>query len=57
MLVLSRQVDEAVMIGDDIRVTVVRIQHGKVRLGIDAPKALPVHRKEIYDRVQKERSA
>ena len=49
MLVLSRQRDETIMIGDDIEITVVDIRGDKVRLGINAPAHVPVHRKEIYN--------
>lgn len=48
MLVLSRMVDEKIMIGDEIEVVVVGIRAGKVRLGIKAPKDIQVHREEIY---------
>src|SRR6202035_2976626 len=54
MLVLSRQRDETIMIGDDVEVTVVDIRGDKVRLGINAPKTIPVHRKEIYDQIRRE---
>lgn len=54
MLVLSRQRDETIMIGDDIEVTVVDIRGDKVRLGINAPKEVAVHRKEVYDQIKKE---
>jgi carbon storage regulator len=54
MLVLSRQIDETIMIGDDIEVTVVDIRGDKVRLGITAPKAVAVHRKEVYEAIKKE---
>ena len=57
MLVLSRQHDETIMIGDDIEVTVVDIRGDKVRLGITAPKEISVHRKEIYDAIQRENRA
>ena len=57
MLVLSRQRDETIMIGDDIEVTVVDIRGDKVRLGINAPKAISVHRKEVYDAIKKENKA
>ncbi len=53
MLVLSRQVDGVVMIGDDISVMVVAINGDKVRLGIQAPKETPVHRLEVYEAVKK----
>ena len=53
MLVLSRQRDETIMIGDDIEVTVVDIRGDKVRLGIDAPTAIPVHRQEVFEAIRK----
>ena len=54
MLVLSRHRDESIMIGDDIVITVVDLRGDKVRLGIDAPKEIPVHRQEVYDAIQRE---
>jgi carbon storage regulator len=54
MLVLSRQRDETIMIGDEIELTVVDIRGDKVRLGIKAPPEIPVHRKEIYDAIKRE---
>ena len=57
MLVLSRQSDETIMIGDDIEVTVVDIRGDKVRLGINAPKEISVHRKEVYDAIRRENRA
>ena len=57
MLVLSRQRDETIMIGDDIEVTVVDIRGDKVRLGITAPKEITVHRKEVYDAIRRENRA
>lgn len=54
MLVLSRHVGEKIVIRDDIVVTVVDIRGGKVRLGVDAPKEVPVHRQEVYDRLQRD---
>ena len=53
MLVVSRQVDETIMIGDDIEIIVVDIRGGKVRLGIMAPNSIPVHRKEVYEAIQR----
>ena len=53
MLVLSRQRDESIMIGDNIVITVVDIRGDKVRLGIDAPKDVPVHRQEVYDAIKR----
>lgn len=57
MLVLSRQRDETIMIGDDIEVTVVDIRGDKVRLGFSAPKDKSVHRKEVYDAIARENKA
>lgn len=57
MLVLSRQRDESIMIGDDIEITVVDVRGDKVRLGITAPREVPVHRREIYDTIQREKAA
>ncbi|HAO64452.1 TPA: carbon storage regulator [Candidatus Taylorbacteria bacterium] len=54
MLVLSRQRDETIMIGDDIEITIVDIRGDKVRLGINAPATIPVHRKEVYEAIQRE---
>ncbi len=54
MLVLSRQKDETIMIGDDIEITVVDIRGDKVRLGVSAPKSISVHRKEVYDAIRRE---
>lgn len=54
MLVLSRQRDETIMIGDDIELTVVDIRGDKVRLGIKAPIHVAVHRKEVYDAIKRE---
>jgi carbon storage regulator len=54
MLVLSRQRDQTIMIGDDIEITVVDIRGDKVRLGINAPKWVQVHRKEVYDAIKNE---
>ena len=55
MLVLSRQKDESIMIGDDIEITIVDVRGDKVRLGINAPRTISVHRKEIYLAIQKEK--
>lgn len=54
MLVLSRQKDQTIMIGDNIEITVVDIRGDKVRLGITAPSKIPVHRKEVYEAIQRE---
>jgi len=56
MLVLSRQRDETIMIGDDIEITVVDIRGEKVRLGINAPAHVPVHRKEVYEAIKREKA-
>ena len=48
MLVLARARDQSIIIGDDIKITVVEVRGNKVRLGIDAPQGIPVHREEIY---------
>jgi carbon storage regulator len=53
MLVLSRQRDESILIGDNIKITIVDIRDDKVRLGIDAPKEIPVHRQEVFDDIQR----
>ena len=54
MLVLSRQRDESIMIGDNIVVTIVDIRGDKVRLGINAPTEIPVHRQEVYEAIKRE---
>ena len=54
MLVLSRHRDESIMIGDDVVVTIVDIRGDKVRLGIDAPQSIPVHRQEVYEAIKRE---
>ncbi|MCG3136652.1 MAG: Translational regulator CsrA [Phycisphaerae bacterium] len=54
MLVLSRQRDETIMIGDEIQITIVDIRGDKVRIGIEAPTHIAVHRKEVYDAIQAE---
>lgn len=54
-LVLSRKRDESIMIGDDVRVSVVDIRGDRVRLSISAPTAVPVHRREVYDAIRRDR--
>ena len=54
MLVLSRQRDESIIIGDNIVVTIVDIRGDKVRLGINAPTEIPVHRQEVYEAIKRE---
>jgi carbon storage regulator len=55
MLVLSRQKDESIMIGDDVEIVIVDVRGDKVRLGINAPRNVTVHRKEIFLAIQKEK--
>ncbi len=57
MLVLSRQRDQTIMIGDDVEITVIDIRGDKVRLGIRAPRSVTVHRKEVYDAIRRENRA
>jgi carbon storage regulator len=54
LLILTRRVNESLMIGDQITVTVLEVKGRQVRLGVNAPKEVPVHRKEVYERVQRE---
>ncbi len=54
MLVLSRQKNETIMIGDTIEITIVDVKGEKVRVGINAPIEIPVHRKEVYDAIRRE---
>ena len=54
MLILTRRVQEAIMIGDDITLTVLGVKGNNIRLGIDAPKSIAVHREEVYHRLQRE---
>ncbi len=56
MLVLSRQKDESIIIGDDVEITIVDVRGDKVRLGINAPRSISVHRKEIYEAIQREKA-
>ena len=55
MLVLSRQKDESIIIGDDVEIIIVDVRGDKVRLGITAPKKISVHRKEVYEAIQREK--
>lgn len=54
MLVLTRKQGEGILIGDDIRITVVELKGGGVRLGISAPRETKVHRQEVFDRIKQE---
>jgi len=57
MLVLTRKVNQSIMIGDDIEIIVVDIKPGNVKLGIKAPKNVPVHRSEVYEEIRRENIA
>ena len=54
MLILTRRVGETVMIGDEVTVTVLRVKGNQVRIGVNAPKDVAVHREEIYERIKRE---
>lgn len=56
MLILTRRVGETVVIGDDVTVTVLGVKGNQVRLGVNAPKQVAVHREEIYERIQREQA-
>ncbi|AMM95092.1 carbon storage regulator CsrA [Peribacillus simplex] len=56
MLVLTRKLNEAIMIGDDIEITILAVEGEQIKLGINAPKSVDIHRKEIYLSIQQENS-
>ncbi|NRA24125.1 MAG: carbon storage regulator CsrA, partial [Oleispira sp.] len=56
MLILTRRVNETLMIGDEVTVTVLGVKGNQVRIGVDAPKSVEVHREEIYQRIQREKN-
>ncbi|WP_372739206.1 carbon storage regulator CsrA [Neptunomonas sp.] len=55
MLILTRRVGETLMVGDEVTVTVLGVKGNQVRIGVNAPKDVAVHREEIYDRIQREK--
>ena len=55
MLILTRKVNESLMVGDDVTVTVLGIKGGQIRIGINAPLDVAVHRQEVFERIQKEK--
>jgi carbon storage regulator len=52
MLILTRRLNESVKIGDEVTVTVLGMKHGQVRIGVSAPRTIPVHREEVYERIR-----
>ncbi|MDD9806220.1 MAG: carbon storage regulator CsrA [Gammaproteobacteria bacterium] len=57
MLILTRRVGEALMIGDDVTITILGVRGGQIRVGVSAPKETPVHREEVYEKMRKEGAA
>lgn len=56
MLILTRRIAETLMIGDEVTVTILGVKGNQVRIGVNAPKTVEVHREEIYNRIQREKS-
>lgn len=56
MLVLTRCKDESIMVGEDVKITIVDVRGNKVRLGITAPRSIPVHRREVYEAIHREKA-
>jgi carbon storage regulator len=57
MLILTRRECESIMIGDEITITVLDVRNNNVRIGVDAPRSVPVHRREIYERILRDRAS
>lgn len=57
MLILTRRIGEKIMIGDDVSIAILDVRNGQVRIGVDAPKEIPVHREEIHQRFELEKQA
>ena len=55
MLILTRRISESIIVGDDVKITVLGVKGNQVRIGVSAPKDVAVHREEIYQRIQKEK--
>ena len=55
MLILTRRISESIIVGDDVKITVLGVKGNQVRLGVDAPKTVSVHREEIYERIKHEK--
>lgn len=54
MLVLTRKIGEGIIIGDDVKITIIELKGGGVRIGIDAPREMKVHRQEVFDKIKQE---
>jgi carbon storage regulator len=57
MLILTRRIQESVKIGDDVTITILGVKGGHVRVGVEAPREIPVHREEVYKRIQRAATA